>query len=1050
MALPTRTVKIELALHHPQSFLTFDDILNYCNVKRTTFHTLIASLLLLGIHITLSAQQQFSTPEIFNEINGLPNSEVICLLKDTKGYLWVGTAYGLAKYDGNKFSIFKHQSNRNSISGDVINSIFEDNQGNILVGANGLSILNRQSGLWQNFLHDPHSKFSISNPLVTSITQENDSIYWLITGNGLNRFNIKTKHFHRIDINISSRIAKSEIHQIIPEKLIIFSVGTNVYSFNIATGKVDDLPIAQGYTSSKMVNNNLIAIKSNEPNKYDLVQLNLSSNHEKILFKDVNINGLTLLSNESLYFINREKIFFFDSNFNITRTIVLQQRREIQNIEYTCALREDNGIFWVGTTRGLQKISSNSPFQFFDIRSGLPNEYVRSLMVDSKNNLWIGVRQGPAFKIESIDDYLKFRIPRLTPIKFPTADGEVFATNRIVELSTGDILFVTNKSIFLYNPRIKQFTDQFQIPNNRQYFSAVEVDDGVLVGSLDKPTLFKIKIGNGKISLDKTFQIDTYPDVVYSLFRDSNNDIWIGGEGLFKLTRQSNSKAFKLEQAIAAINDTNYSSNSIWSFLEMDSSRLFVSTTNNGFYIYNKATGTSKHFNKADGLPTDFTCTVLKTDNNNLWLSTKEGISLIDAGNFTFKNFPVKNGRYNSDFTFNSGATTKGQMILFGSKQGIVFFNPDSVKNRGIGLPPYVNEFRVFDRVVKRELTHGDTITLKHNQNFFSFEFSLLDFRNPQEIKYTFQLLRYDKAEREAINNINAVSYTNVKPGRYTFRLTSRPSWDTSNIQTVDIRVIIKPAFYQTSWFKALIYITATLLLASIIISIVRRQILHGRLQKMELNLLRSQINPHFIFNTLTSIQHTILTSSKEEAVETLSRFSRLMRMFLDYSRLEYIPLDKAILFYNTFVTVHSVNLEEPIDFHVDIDSRINPEKVTISPMLIQPFLENAIVHGLSPKGKEMKLTLKIELADSWLLCHIQDNGIGRKKAQEISQRKTLAHKSMGIEISSKSILLQLKKGKFIKETFDIVDNTDSSGNPTGTTVHLKIPYRLQTNEAKP
>jgi ligand-binding sensor domain-containing protein len=1009
---------------------------------------LLVNKILLTIAITallsqgLYPQITYTSPEIFNEINGLPNNEVRCLLKDSKGYLWVGTSYGLAKYDGNKFSVFKHQSNRNSISGDVITTIFEDSKGNILVGANGLSILNRKRGVWLNYLHDPNNDWSIGNPTITSIAQENDSIYWIITSNGVNRFNIENGRFNRLKFELNTRIINSKVHTINSNNILI-SIGSSIYIYNIVLNSFDELKSVTGYSNALFFSKNIVGVKNPETNNYVLSRFNPTTDLETSILNFIDSNSLLFEHNGTLHLIFKDKILLFNSAFRLMETVVFGQQNDDSVTEYSCAIKEDNGTYWIGTTRGLLKIMGSTPFQFLDASSGLLHSYIRSLAVDKNNSLWIGVRQGPIYCIPKIDEYLKNRKGTIKTINFPTPNGEVYATNKILELRNGNIVFVTNRFLYHYNTKLNKFTDQYQVPNNHQYFSAIEVKDGILIGSLEKPTLFKILIENDRIRSDKNFKVSNSPDVVYTLFEDSNKQVWIGSEGLNKLTNNSKSKEYGIETAIPAINDTNYSSNSIWSLLEIDGKNLFVSTTNNGFYIYNKELNNFKHFGKTEGLSTDFTCTVLKDKKNNLWLSTKEGITYIDSTYQTLRNYPIKNGQYNSDFTFKCGAITGGNFILFGSKQGIVYFNPDSIKNNSIVSPLFVNEFRVFDRVARREVAHGDTIILKHDRNFFSFEFSQLDFRNPKEIIYNFQLLKYDKAEREVSNNFNSVSYTNVPPGNYTFRLNSYTSRNLNSPKTIEITLIIQPAFYQTGWFIVSIVLTIALIVASIIISIVRRQVLRARLQKMELDLLRSQINPHFIFNTLTSIQHTILTSSKNDAIDILSRFSRLMRMFLDYSRMEYIPLSKSILFYETFVAVHSVNLDEKIDFKLDVDKRIDPEKIKISPMLIQPFLENAIVHGLSPKGKDMRLRLEIHQQEGWLSCTIQDNGIGRKKAGEISLKKAKGHKSMGIEISSKSILLQLKKAKFIKESFSIVDNFDENGNASGTTVYLKIPYQV-------
>lgn len=998
--------------------------------------------LLICSYVTI-AQPQYLGYEIFSETNGLPNNEVRCIHKDTKGYLWFGTIYGLAKYDGNKFTVFKHQSDANSISGDVVKALFEDSYGNILVGANGLSILHRETGTWQNYLHDPRDPSSISSPNITSITQENDSIYWIIASNGLNRFNLNTGKFRLLNLQLTSRVTESKIHNIIPGESLTFSVLHTLYHYSIKSNRASIVFADEGYRELEHFAGNVVGIKNFADNSHHLVSFDKDLNEEIILKRNVGSRGKLFHDGNRLYFVHKNQITAFDSRLNPIETLIFKTKSDDVTTEYLSVIKEENGTFWLGTTSGAIKVLPKSSFQILDSKSGLPNEYIRALTIDTNNNLWIGVRQGPAYKISNIDDFLANRLKHIEPIYFPSPGGEVFATNHILELASGNLIFVTNQAVYHYHTKERRFTDRYYIPNNRQYFSAIEIPGGILVGSLEKPTLFKLNIKNDRFERDMNFRITNNPDIVYSMFVDRTGEIWVGGEGLFRLNPRENFANPILEAAIPPISEDNYSNNSFWSITDIDDHRLVAATTTNGYYVYNKRTKEYIHFGKANGLTTDFLCTALTDSWGNVWLSTKESLAQVDTLDYSIRNFSIKQGQYNSDFTFKCGVRTQENYLLFGSKQGIMFFHPDSVTSSITEAPLYVNELRVFDNVVGREISNGDTILLKHNENFFSLEFSMLDFRNPQDIEYEYQLVNYDRSPRRVAYNHNAVSYTNVPPGHYVFSLTSQIPSEVNSKQTIEIALVVQPAYYQTLWFRvgvALILMMGTLW---IIYAAFRRNVLYGRLQKMELDLLRSQINPHFIFNTLTSIQHTIMSSSKEEAVDTLSRFSRLMRMFLDYSRLDYIPLDKAIQFYSTYVTVHSVNLDEVIDFKISVDGSIDQQKVKISPMLIQPFLENAIVHGLSPKSKDMKLTLEIAMENHWLSCIVADNGIGRKKAMEIKAKKAKAHSSVGIEISSKSILLQLQKGRFIEESFTIVDNYDKQGSPTGTTVHLKIPYRI-------
>lgn len=1002
---------------------------------------IIQVLFLIGFSQHLSSQPQYVGSEVYGEENGLPNNEISCILKDIKGYLWIGTSYGLAKYDGNKFLVYNHQSNANSISGDVITALVEDRKGNILVGANGLSVLNRSTNRWQNYLYNPYDQNSISSPNVTSIVQENDSIYWVMASNGLNRFNMLTGKFQHLNLQLVSRVTESRVHSIVPGKSITFSILHTLYNYDISTNRASQIFVGDNYRELEVVGNSLVGIKNQSDNTHHLVKFNLQTKRETILIKNVGSHGHLFKKQNHVYLIDKNRVMVFNSTLNVVETLVFESEEVASEYDYHCAIREANGTFWLGTTTGVVKVLPKSPFQLLDKKSGLPNEYIRTLTVDSKNNLWIGVRQGSAIKIPNIDKFLAFESNIIEQINFPTPDGRVYATNHILELRNGNLIFVTNQAIYHYNSVKKVFTDRFNIYNNRQYFSAVEIPGGILIGSLEKPTLFRLKIDNNKFKHDLDFRVTNKPDIVYSLFTDNAGQIWVGGEGLFRLNPRDDFRNPILEPAIGPINEQNLSNNSFWSIANIDDNRLALATTTNGFYVYDKKTKSFQHFGKVNGLSTDFICTAINGVNGNIWLSTKEGIMRIDTATNGIKRFPVRQGEYTSDFTFKCGAQTLGSNILFGSKQGIMYFHPDSVSMQVACAPLYINEFRVFDSVVKREITHADTISLNHNENFFTLEFSLLDYRKPHDVEYFYQLVGYDKEPRKAMPNQHSVSYTNVPPGNYTFSLSSQIPAEANTKQSIMVKLRVKPALYQTLWFNILVITVVAVVLLWVVYSSFRRRILYGRLQKMELDLLRSQINPHFIFNTLTSIQHTILANPKEVAVDTLSRFAKLMRMFLDYSRLQYIPLAKALEFYTTYVEVHSVNLDERIDFKISLEGAIDKENIWISPMLIQPFIENAIVHGLAPKGSNMKLTLEMSLEKKWLLCVIDDNGIGREKAMQIKSNKAKAHRSAGIDISSKSILLELKKGKFIEETFEIVDKYDSKQLAMGTTVYLKIPY---------
>ena len=425
------------------------------------------------------AQQRFSHPEKFSVINGLPNNEVRCILKDSKGYIWVGTLYGLAKYDGNKFTVFKHQTGSNCISGDVITTIFEDKQGNILVGANGLSLLERETGHWKNYMHNPNDPFSISNSGISSIAQENDSIYWIITYSGINRFNKNTGKFTCINFRPNSRSFYSSIIEIVPEKRISFCISSVFYKYNFITDTFQIIPVKNNYeyNSIDVFNGGIIDINRSERGVYQAKMRNLALYKDSLLMAVEEGYHALFHDRENLFIVNNNSIYIFDRSFRLIDYIVLQSQalKSKSGLDYFCGLKENNGTIWIGTSEGLYKIPHQSPFHILDNNNDLPNSYIRSLAVDSNNSIWIGVKQGPVYKIPYESCLSKNRISEIERINFPDKNGEVYATNQILQLKNGNLLFITQNSIYHYNIQQGKFTDRFQANSNGQYFSALEI-----------------------------------------------------------------------------------------------------------------------------------------------------------------------------------------------------------------------------------------------------------------------------------------------------------------------------------------------------------------------------------------------------------------------------------------------------------------------------------------------------------------------------------------------------------------------------------------------
>ena len=220
------------------------------------------------------------------------------------------------------------------------------------------------------------------------------------------------------------------------------------------------------------------------------------------------------------------------------------------------------------------------------------------------------------------------------------------------------------------------------------------------------------------------------------------------------------------------------------------------------------------------------------------------------------------------------------------------------------------------------------------------------------------------------------------------------------------------------------------------------RQIRIRNEQKALLNqqqLFRSQMNPHFIFNSLTNIQHYIFSKDSMAAGKYLATFAKLMRSILDNSRREVISMEEEIITINQYLTLQQLRMEEKLDYEINVDEGIDPELTEIPPMLAQPFIENAIEHGIRNKEDRGKVMVRIRKKIGYLLYEVEDDGVGRTKAAELQTDKQKDHESTAVSLT-RSRLQSLWGRKKPGKVFEILDLIDEDGKPSGTLVRFKVP----------
>ena len=272
-----------------------------------------------------------------------------------------------------------------------------------------------------------------------------------------------------------------------------------------------------------------------------------------------------------------------------------------------------------------------------------------------------------------------------------------------------------------------------------------------------------------------------------------------------------------------------------------------------------------------------------------------------------------------------------------------------------------------------------------------------------------------------------------------------------SKSEVLSVPFVIKPPYWGTWWFLAGIALSVLLMILYYfrqrIQRIRERSAVEIQMVKLKSTALKAQMNPHFVFNSLNAIQECIMTGRVEEAYTYLSKFSRLLRIVLEYSDKPAILLQDELEILDLYLSLEQLRFRSDMHYQFNIDPELDTEEILLPPMILQPHLENAVWHGLRHKqgDKSIIVTIK-EYKSNYLEITISDNGIGREKAAALQREKIAArhHRSMGSKLSQDQ--LALLQQKYPETTFTIIDKKDDEGNSTGTEIHMVLPI-LDTSD---
>ncbi|WP_345241744.1 two-component regulator propeller domain-containing protein [Nibrella saemangeumensis] len=1001
--------------------------------------------------------------------DGLSNNFVTAIHQDAQGFLWVGTRDGLNKFDGYTFTVSQPGSPEpdNKPGYTHITNIHKDRNGLFWVSTlnKGLRRFDPQTARTIDY----HNRATGNKPIQTDfgIFADQEDVFWIPALNGLNRFNpqtgdvtfypfrgnfewvssvckdnsgqlwLGTRHgLYRFDERSGQftlfrlKPPQPSVHSSIPHLI------ESVYKDAAGTLWVGVFQI--GLYRLNPITQQIIAF-------YPFKTKSLAGGHfyQNAMLEEGNM--LWLGTDAGLQCINTQtgEVFTSPQRFS-------GPNRPGGNEVY--ALYKDrSGILWVGTNKGITKVEQHGlqfrTYQFMPdaTNSRLPENNIEPAYIDRSGVIWLSNSPGPGglYRFDAVQDKLTRYEARPTD---PHGLIHNFITgDAILEDHTGILWVGAGETLHALDRQTGRFTrypvGTFFWLIREDIFGKIWID-GNGISSLDRKTgKFTHYRHNPK---DSTSLGD---NGVGALLTSRTGDIWVGGMGISRLNQVTGKFTRylpNLTHPAGHLNDLLISA-----FYEDSHGIIWIGTQHGGLNRFDPKTQLFTAFTTHDGLPSNQIRGMTGDSAGHLWLTTDRGLCRFNTTTKVCRNFDESDGLREDDFHFGSVQYRHGKLILHGHN-GFSVFYPDSLRDNIPAPPVYITGFSVFD---KPHPVDTRPIELGYQENFFSFEFAALSYRSVQKNQYAYQLEGVDP-QWVYSGTRRSASYTDIAPGTYTFRVKGSNSDGVWSEKGTSVTLIIHPPWWRTWWFTALIVALVVSLIATGFhyrVEQIRREEVRKtkdveqkaqfskKLSEMEMQALRAQMNPHFIFNSLNSINRFIMKNEAEAASDYLSKFSKLIRLILQNSNAPGVTLENELNALQLYLELESLRFEKKFSFQIHCASGVELAYLEIPPLLIQPYVENAIWHGLMHKQGSGHIDISVACERDWLLCTVQDDGIGRQRAAELKSQSVTRNKSLGMTITAHRLAL-LNQGAERQTAVEVVDLVDSLGEPCGTRVQLKIP----------
>jgi len=991
--------------------------------------------------------------------DGLSNNYVKTVTQDKDGIIWIGTEHGLNRYDGYGFkNFYADPRDPFSFQNNRIQQMVAADNGDIWASTpDGIFSFNTQTHHATAFKPQPGIPDSYTANIPAFIYLDSTGLPWFTADDGLFHFQDET-HYRRVSSDLGNLAPKvprrgmqygglvadkkgglwscwgNAILRIDPRTKSVLDLypcpdsifirridfdsysrcwvstwGKGIYLFDPTTAgwrpfaPSPSRPVAYGAAEWTLNGHPYMVFTCSLPGLLFVNEQDLSAWPYPFDSNEVQLTMPPYVDRQNVLWVPSDQgIFYLTPSHNLFNVIAVPQlhtRAKKPRFSYVYNMKEEPSGYW------LSKRYYGGLF-WYDRNWRLVHSWVGADVPLAGRFDAPGAEAGEAFDFQQRGDslyvttesgisLLDLRTLRWSWLIPPGLTAAARLRTIVVETPERWWIRSFNHGVFLFNPVTGKFIRRYANGDTCSHCLPSTINYMVQ----DKQKDILVSTGNGLYVYDRS--ADCFNKLVISgdpapnrpasgLAVDSSGVVWVGTEnGLFAFDPRTRTveRTFLEENKIGGV-----------ARICADKAQNIWFTSNAGYWCWLRKPDKVLHFEYSLGLPT--------TDEG-IFYETSDGCVYAGGKDALVRFYPQRLMNYRS--------TVRTKIIDATINDTAALFDTDTHGRRMLLLPPDKGSFSVDFDVINYDLTGT-------NQYFYKLSPGNNDWKRSES---------------------GHLSFYNLQPGSYTLDVKGASKLTGNFTNTDSLDIIIRSYWYRSAWFKI-----ASLLFFSLLavlffryrLQVVRKEgQSRQKMTEMEMMALRSQMNPHFIFNSLNSIENFIMLNEKRLASDYLNKFASLIRMILENSRKQLIPLSIDMEAMQLYVDLERLRFENKFAYITDIDDQLLKGDYRVAPLLIQPFVENAIVHGLAPSDKEgLWLKITVRLRDDYIHYIIEDNGIGRTEAMSYSRKHRPGHKSLGLQISRERMDI-INRRTHTESTLNILDLHDAEGRPAGTRVQLSI-----------